>query len=210
MILDLRDRQALLDSMEAVLDYLPAKERKPFEDVYLAEREETPVSLDQLIELSLQAGALTWPARQAFRQFVTSMGQELEWDLVTKHVSRPVAFFLLQRKTDDGGLDHVLQQEGIEHALYPEHLQEIELVRQEAWRLIYQDHKEMLEPVTQEMSSELEGIRQFLKRQKEDALTKTGKDQERLLDALQQIEVRLFLLGEWLPIELIRDELPTA
>ena len=93
MILDLRDRQALLDSMEAVLDYLPAKERKPFEDVYLAEREEMPVSLDQLIELSLQAGALTWPARQAFRQFVTSMGQELEWDLVTKHVSRPVAFF---------------------------------------------------------------------------------------------------------------------
>lgn len=210
MMLDLRDRQALLDSMEAVLDYLPAKERKPFEDVYLAEREEVPVSIDRLLELSLQAGAETWPARQAFKQFVASVGQELEWDLVTKHVSRPVAFFLLQRKTDDGGLDQVLQQEGIEYALYPEHRQEIELVRQEAHRLLYQDHKEMLEPVIHEMHSELDGIRQFLKRQKEEALARTGKEQEEALDALQQVEARLFLLGEWLPIEVIRDELPTA
>jgi signal transduction histidine kinase len=210
MMLDLRDRQALLDSMEAVLDYLPAKERKPFEDVYLAEREDEPVSHDRLLELSLQAGVETWPARQAFKQFVTSVGQELEWDLVTKHVSRPVAFFLLQRKTDEMGLDQVLQQEGIEHALYPEHRQEIELVRQEAHRLLYQDHKEMLEPVMHEMRSELDGIRQFLKRQKEEALARTGKEQEESLDALQQIEARLFLLGEWLPIEVIRDELPTA
>lgn len=206
-VVDLTHRLELLERLESFLDYASKKGRAAGEELLLAEYEGTNPTLDQIVELALSVGADSWPARQAFQQFIQSVGQDLEWDIVLAHVSRPIAFLLTRRRGDGMSISDVLSHEESHHAFYPEHRQEIELVRQEAHRLLFSQYRDVLEPTIEEFRSELEGVKTFLKRQKEQAFEASQEERLRQLETVLQLEARIVIGGEWLPIELLRDEL---
>ncbi len=207
--LDLHTRIAVCDFIESVLPYLPEKDRKPYEALIQAARDESEeVTPERLADEAKNIGASTWPARHALARFIESVGSELEWEAVVKHV-RPTTASLLKKLRKDANatdLASTLKDDDASIVLKPDQEIEISMVRDEARIDLYEDHQEALEPMIDEAAKELEAIKKRLKRLRERAVESTGTSQDAGFEKLNELENRIFFAGEAVPLEVLDAE----
>ncbi|KAA0205846.1 hypothetical protein EDM68_04195 [Candidatus Uhrbacteria bacterium] len=204
--LDLNDRTAVCDFIESVLPYVPEKDRKPYEALIQAGREEDEtVTQERLAEAAKNVGAITWPHRRALARFVESVGSELEWEAVVKTVRPSTATVLRKLRKDANAttLDGALADDDASILLKPDQEIEISMVRDEVRIDLYEDHKEALEPMIDDAAKELEAMKKRLKRLRERAVESTNTLQEASFDKLFELEDRIYFGGEAVPLEVL-------
>lgn len=207
--LDLKDRTAVCDFIESVLPYLPEKERKPYETLVQSARdrsdEPTP---ERLAEEAKKIAAATWPARHALSRFIESVGSELEWEAVVKHVRPSTATILKKLRKDANATDltSTLKDDDASIVLKPDQEIEISMVRDEVRIDLYEDHRESLESMIREAEKELAAIQKRFKQLRERAVESTGTLQEAYFDTLNEFEDRILFGGELIPLEILDAE----
>lgn len=166
-----QDRVRLAEAIHDLVAYLPEEERGMHQT--LAEElssgetafEEDPVS--SVIAL----GEETWPARRAVRQYAKDEGAEDEWEQVIGF-ARPTTALLLKRlrkQSDARDLDGMLEHPSAAFAIHEEEEAELELLRNEIRKVLWQEHAETLAPYLEDAQKELEIIREKLASQEDSA-----------------------------------------
>lgn len=207
--LDLTDRTAVCDFIESVLPYLPEKDRKPYEALVEAGRDDAEtVTRERLAEAAKNIGIVTWPARRALARFVESVGSELEWEAVVKNVRPSTAAILRKLRKDASATDlaSTLAHSDASIVLKPDQEIEISMVRDEARIDLYEDHREALEPMIEDAVTELEAVKKRMKKLRERAVEATGTLQEANFDKLNDLEDRIYFGGEAVPLEILDAE----
>lgn len=205
--LDLHDALAVTDFIDANVEYLPEKDRAPYqklaEDLHAGKK----VKQDIMAEMAKNLGAATWPSRFALKQFLESAGAEMEWDAIVKAV-RPTTALLLKRLRKNAGtktLDETLNSSDAPMAIHESEETEIALVREEARIELFQEHRKNLAPMVKEAQVELEAMKKRLK-QLRDVAGKLPKEQTLILSKLDHYEDRIYFDGELVPLELLDKE----
>jgi hypothetical protein len=207
--LNLHDLTATADFMESVIDFLPEKDRKPYQQLIDRVHEGMSVSAERLAEAAKNIGAVTWAARRALGHFIATVGAELEWEAMLEQ-ARPATALLLKRLRRSAGtttLDETLKCTDAQYAIGPDQEIEISMLRDEMRYHIWESHREALEPMIEEMVVELEAIKKRLKRLREQAAKSDAVTRDRLLDTLARFEDRLYFGGETIPLESLDAEI---
>lgn len=207
--MNLHDKMAICDFIESVLPYAPEKDRKPYETAISAARDgDESMTREKLAEMAKNIGAVTWPARHALRRFIETVGSELEWEAVVKHVRPSTATVLrkLRRDANATSLDGALSDNDASIVLSSDQDIEISMVGDEVRVDLFEDHKEALEPLITEASVELEAMKKRLKQLRDRAMEMHGTQQGALLDKLNDFESRIYFDGEAFPLETLDAE----
>jgi len=206
--LNLHDAVAVADFMESVVDFLPEKDRKPYQQLIDSVHEGKTVSLERLGQAAKNIGAVTWSARRALDHFLLTVGSELEWESLLAH-ARPATVLLLKRLRRSAGtstLNETLQTTDAQYAIGPEQEIEISMLRDEVRYHLWETHHEVLQPMIEENVIELEAIKKRLKRLREQAMKSDETTRNRLLDTLERFEDRLYFGGDIIPLEVLDAE----
>ncbi len=207
--LNLHDVIAVADFMESVIDFLAEKDRKPYQQFIDAVHAKEHVSRERLAEAAKNIGAVTWPARRALLQFITTVGSELEWEAILEQ-TRPATALLLKRLRQSAGtttLDETLKTTDAQYAIGPDQEVEITMLRDEVRYHLWETHREAMDLMIEEMLVELQAIKKRLKRLREQATKSDALTRDRLLDTLERFEDRLYFGGDLLPLELLDAEI---
>lgn len=207
--LNLHDLVAVADFMESVIDFLPEKDRRPYQQLIDTVQDSGHVSRERLAEAAKNIGAVTWASRRALDHFLASVGAELEWEAVLEH-ARPATALLLKRLRRSAGtssLDETLKSTDAQYAIGPDQEVEISMLRDEVRYHLWESHGEALQPMIEELSIELEAIKKRLKKLREQAMKSDEATRDRLLDVLNRFEDRLYFGGEAIPLESLDAEL---
>ena len=207
--LNLRDATAIVDTMEAIIEFLPEKDRSSYEKTIIAVREGNPPPSERLAEIAKNIGAITWPARQAFGHFLQGIGSELEWEAVCAAV-RPTTRLLLQKireSVDAQNLDQVLASDDAGYLIHPEQDMEVRMAREEVRLTLWEEHGDQLKPMIQEAYIELEAIKKRLKSLRDQAMSMKSAQQDSLLRKIESFEDRIYFGGEAIPLEVLEMEL---
>jgi hypothetical protein len=207
--LNLHDTTAVADFMESVIDFLPEKDRKPYQQLIDTAHGKEHVSRERLAEAAKNIGAVTWSARRALEHFIATVGAELEWEAILEQ-ARPATALLLKRLRRSAGtstLDETLKTTDASYAIGPDQEVEISMLRDEVRYHIWETHHEALEPMIEETAVELEAIKKRLKRLREQATKSDAATRDRLLDTLERFEDKLYYGGEVIPLEALDAEI---
>ncbi|GEM_PF-1389157 len=207
--LNLHDMTAVADFMESVIDFLPDKDRKPYQQLIDAVHGHSHVSRERLAEAAKNIGAVTWPARRALGHFLATVGSELEWEAVLEQARPATALLLkrLRRSAEVGTISEVLKTTDAQYAIGPDQEIELSMLRDEVRYHIWESHHEALGPMIDETRVELEAIKKRLKRLREQATKSDEATRNRLLDTLERFEDKLYFGGELLPLESLDAEI---
>ena len=207
--LNLHDTTAVADFMESVVDFLPEKDRKPYQQLIDSVHAGSHVSRERLAEAAKNIGAVTWPARRALEHFIATVGAELEWEALLER-ARPATALLLKRLRRSAGtstLDETLKTTDAQYAIGPDQEVEISMLRDEVRYHIWESHSDALEPMIEETAIELEAIKKRLKRLREQAAKSDAATRDRLLDTLERFEDQLYFGGEVIALESLDAEI---
>ncbi len=209
--LNLHDSRAVADFMESVIEFLPEKDRKPYQQMIDAVHAGEKVSRERLAESAKNIGAVTWPMRRAIDHFLNSVGSELEWEAVMEQ-TRPATALLLKRLrrnlAETASLNEALASTDAQYAIGSDQEIEISMLREEVRYSLYETHREALEPIIEENSVELEAIKKRLKKLRDQASeTEDAATRERVLDTRARREDRLYFGGEAMMLEALDAEL---
>lgn len=208
-LLNLNDSTVVCDFIESVLGYLPEKDRKPYEATVEETREQgQAVTPERLAEMAKNIGAVTWPKRRALARFIETVGAELEWEGVVKHVRPSTATLLKKLRKDSGAgsLAETLTHSDASYLLKPDQEIEIKMIRDEVRSDLYEDHQEALEPLVEEAQSELEAMKKRLKHIREQADAVSGTQQIAYFEKLADLEDKIYFGGEAVPLEVLDAE----
>lgn len=175
-------------------DYLPAKERKPYEQMAERVHGGEHIPKEELLQMAKTIADVTWPELRALDHFLKTIGPELEWEAVLEHV-RPATALLLKRLrkgAEAKTLDETLATTDASYAIHGDQEVEIDMVRDEVRVDLFERHKEALEPMIEEARVELEAIKKRLHKIREQAHKTHGDQQDTLLHRLQVIEDNVF------------------
>jgi len=207
--LNLHDMVAVADFMESVIDFLPEKDRKPYQQLIDAVRKGEKVSRERLAESAKNIGAVTWASRRALDHFLSTVGAELEWEKLVEE-ARPATSLLLKRLRRSAGtstLEETLKSTDAQYAIGPEQEIEISMLRDEVRYHLWESHREALTPMIEENVVEIEAIKKRLKRLRTQAdAASSAATRDRLLDTLSRFEDRLYFGGEAMAIESLDAE----
>ncbi|MCE9585776.1 hypothetical protein K8R04_00450 [Candidatus Uhrbacteria bacterium] len=207
--LNLHDMTAVADFMESVIDFLPEKDRKPYQQLIDQVHAGEHVPRERLAEAAKNIGAVTWSARRALEHFIATVGAELEWEAMLEQ-ARPATALLLKRLRRSGNtstLDETLKITDAQYAIGPDQEVEISMLRDEVRYHIWESHHEALGPMIEETQVELEAIKKRLKRLREQAAKSDAATRNRLLDTLDRFEDKLYYGGELIPLESLDEEI---
>lgn len=207
--LNLHDAVAVADFMESVIDFLPEKDRKPYQQLIDSVHEGNAVSLERLGQAAKNIGAVTWSARRALDHFLRTVGSELEWEALLEH-ARPATVLLLKRlrrSNEAATLDETLRSTDAQYAIGPEQEIEISMLRDEVRFHLWDTHREALQPMIEENVIELEAIKKRFKRLREQAMKSDEATRNRLLDTLERFEDRLYFGGDVILLEVLDAEI---
>lgn len=207
--LNLHDVIAVADFMESVIDFLPEKDRKPYQQLIDAVHAKEHISRERLAEAAKNIGAVTWSARRALGHFIATVGSELEWEAMLEQ-ARPATALLLKRLRQSAGtttLDETLKTTDAQYAIGPDQEVEITMLRDEVRYHLWESHHEALGPMIEEIAVELGAIKKRLKKLREQATKSDPATRDRLLDTLESFEDKLYFGGELIPLELLDAEI---
>lgn len=207
--LNLEDRELTADFILAAADYLPAKERKPYEQIAERVLAHEHVPTEELAGMAKKIAEETWAAKRALDQFLKTIGQELEWEAVITNV-RPATALLLKRlrkNADAKSLEETLDAPDASYAIQSEQEIEIDMVRDEARVDLFESHKEALEPMIAEAQAEFDAIKKRLKKIREQAFEMKGAAQDTLIARLDTLEDNIYFGGEAPKLEVLDTEL---
>jgi predicted HTH domain antitoxin len=205
--LDLHNVLAVTDFIDSVVEYLPEKDRAPYQKLAEDLHGGKKVKAEIMAEMAKNLGAATWPARFAMKEFLASTGIEMEWDAVMKAV-RPTTALLLKRLRKNVGmktLDETLDSSDAPMAIHESEETEIDLVREEVHIELFQEHRKNLAPMVKEAQVELEAMKKWLK-QLRDVAGKIPKEQSLILSKLEHYEDRIYFDGEKVPLDILDKE----
>lgn len=209
--LSLRDSDAIADFIESVVEYLPEKERAEYEALEQLVLEKRPVDPGGLQAQLLELGVRTWVPRLAVDLYTKTMtGAAREWQKLEESL-RPATLFLItrvRRNTSVMTLEEALRTGEAEYALHEEQRVEIQLLQLEIRIELWLEDQEALAPFMREAQEELEAIQKRLQvfRLSLDRLEASKERDERLAKG-EELEERLFILGEAIPVDLLDQEL---
>ncbi|MCC7522551.1 hypothetical protein IT407_02000 [Candidatus Uhrbacteria bacterium] len=207
--LNLQDPVAIADFMLSVIDFLPAKDRKLYEQAAEAVHGGERLPKEHLAEMAKNIAGITWPARRALDHFLKTIGSELEWEAVITNV-RPATALLLKRLRKNAGtsdLESTLAHPDAGLAIHSEQEIEINMVRDEARIDLFETHKDALAPMIEEALVEFEAIKKRLKKIREQVFEMKGAAQDTLLARLEDMEDRVYFGGEAPALEALDAEL---
>ncbi len=207
--LNLQDRESVADFILNAMDYLPAKERKPFEQITERVQAGEPVAKEELLDSARSIADATWASKHALDRFLKSIGAELEWEAVLQNV-RPATALLLKRLRKNAGtpdLASTLAHPDASYAIHSDQEIEITMVDDEVRVDLFETHKEALEPMIEEAQTELDAIKKRLKKIRDQALEMKGAAQDTLLSRLNAIEDDVFFGDEAPSLEKLDTEL---
>lgn len=205
--LNLRDSIAVADFIESVADYLPEKDRKPYQALAADLEAGKKVSTTRMADVARNLGAATWAPRRAISSFLAKKGAEAEWEAVLSNV-RPTTALLLKRlrkSSDAKTLDDALNSSDAPMAIHDEEEIELESVRPEIRLKLWQEHQKKLTKSLAECQSELEEIKKRFKRMRDVASKIAAPGQ--LLSKLEGFEDRVYFGGEVIPLDVLDAEL---
>lgn len=208
--LSLRDPEAIADFIESVVEYLPAEERSTYEALEQMVLEKQPMDPLGLQEQIMALGVQTWVPRRAVDLYTKTMpGAAREWQKFEESL-RPATLFLIarvRRNTSAMTLEEALRTGEADYALDEDERVEIELLQLEIRIELWLEDQEKLASFIREAQEELEAIqkrlnvfRAYLKRLLD------SKERDELLAKFEDIEERLFLLNEVIPVDLLDRE----
>lgn len=209
--LSLNDPEGIADFMESVIEYLPRKERADYEALEQMVLEKQPMDPLGLQEQLMALGVHTWVPRRAVDLYTKTMpGAAREWQKLEESL-RPTTLFLVsrvRRNTSAMTIEEALRTGEAEYAFDEEERVEIQLLQLEIRIELWLEDQDALKPFVREAQEELEAIQQKMQSFRVQVKRLAdSKERDELLAKQEEVEERLFLLTETIPLELLDQEL---
>lgn len=208
--LSLRDTESVADFIEGVIEYLPSAEQSEYHELEDAILQHHTLDPAEVTERLQHLGIQTWIPRRAVELYLkTLQGSALEWRKMDESL-RPATLFLLSRirqNTSALTVEEALRTGEAEYALHEEQLAEIELLQPEIRIDVWLEAQEVLKSFTRDAQEEFEAIRKRLQTYRNELMRhEGGKERDTKEAGLEEVEERIYLLGEYIDPDLLDQE----